>query len=229
MEKRIEAFLKLAKLFQDNDKKLYLVGGTVRDYLMDNELSDMDAVTDATPDEMKVFLYELKTDFTFSKYGSIKIFFDDIKFDVTTLRKETTYSDARHPSDIVFVKSLEEDYVRRDFTINAMYLDSSLKLIDYVGGKQDLEKHILRMVGDPEIRLAEDPLRIIRAIRFALTYNLEFDSQLKTAILNNISLLDKLNPDKVVQDLKKTGKHDKEKATKLFNEFSIKHLLDVID
>ena len=229
MEKKIESFLKLAKFFQDNNKKLYLVGGTVRDYLMGNELSDMDAVTDATPDEMREFLKGIKADFTFAKFGSIRIFYDDIKFDVTTLRKETTYSDARHPSDIVFVKTLEEDYVRRDFTINAMYLDSSLKLIDYVNGKQDLDNKVLRMVGNPEIRLKEDPLRIIRAIRFALTYNLDFDSTLKTALLNNISLINKLNPDKVIQDLKKTGKHDKNRAEQLFTEFSIKHLLDVID
>ena len=193
MEKKIESYLELAKLFETNGKKLYLVGGTVRDFLLGNELTDMDAVTDATPAEMNLFVSGFKCDFTFSKYGSIKIFTDTCKFDVTTLRKERVYSDSRHPSEIVFVKTLQEDYVRRDFTINAMYLDSSLKLIDYVGGEVDLKNKVLRMVGDPEVRLKEDPLRIIRAIRFALTYNLEFDSSLKSAILNNISLINQLN------------------------------------
>ncbi len=167
METKIDTFLQLAEIFSKNNKKLYLVGGTVRDYLLGLKLDDMDAVTDATPDEMKLFLNTMKVDYTFAKFGSIKVFINKIKFDITTLRKEASYTDSRHPGNVVFVKTLKEDYIRRDFTINAMYLDSSLKLIDYVDGKNDLNNKILRMVGNPEDRLKEDPLRIIRAIRFA--------------------------------------------------------------
>ena len=167
----------MAHIFKSHGFNLFLVGGTVRDYLLHKELTDMDAVSDATPTEIIAFLPNVDT--TFAHLGSLKYKNENnIKFDITTLRKESAYLDSRHPSKIIFVKDLKEDYLRRDFTINAMYMDADLNIIDYSGGLQDLSNHILRMVGDPDIRLKEDPLRILRAIRFALMFNLTIEPTL---------------------------------------------------
>ncbi len=229
MSKYLDCYKELAELFSQNGYSLYLVGGTVRDFLLRKELTDMDAVTDATPEEFKQFLNSYKVDFTFAKFGSIKLVINDVKFDITTLRKERAYSDSRHPTKIEFVKTLDADVVRRDFTVNAMYLDKAFKLIDLVGGEEDLNKGVLKMVGDPNKRLQEDPLRIIRALRFSLTHNLTIDESLKKAILRNISLLEKLNKDKIKQDIRKIECADKERIEKLFTEFGIFHLLNVLN
>ena len=202
MDYKLELYLKLNKQFASHGYKLYLVGGTVRDFLLGVELTDMDAVTDATPEEMKAFLVD--ANYTFEKYGSVSIKPDKkVKFDITTMRAETSYQDSRHPSEIRFVKDLFVDVKRRDFTINALYLDADLKVIDYVDGQKDLENRTLRMIGDPNIRLKEDPLRIIRAIRFVADYGLSLDKNLEDAIRNNVGELNNLNPEKIQQDLKK--------------------------
>ena len=229
MNNYLERYKELAELFAKNGFNLYLVGGTVRDFLLRKELTDMDAVTDATPDEIKPFLEAYKPDFTFAKFGSVKLKINDVKFDITTLRKERGYFDSRHPGKIEFVKSLDIDVIRRDFTVNAMYLDKTFRIIDFVGGEKDLNDGVLRMVGNPEKRLKEDPLRIIRAIRFCLTHNLIMDEALKKAILNDISLLDKLNKDKIIQDIRKIECNDKERIEKIFNEFGIIHYLNMVN
>ena len=206
MEKRIELFQKLSKTFKEHGYSLYMVGGTVRDYLLGIPLSDMDLVTDATPEETKVFIRD--ADYTFAKYGSIKLILDGVKFDITTLRKESNYSDSRHPSKVEFTKDLKEDVLRRDITINAMYLDSALNLIDLVGGKNDLDNHIIKMVGDPTKKIQEDPLRIVRIFRFSLEYDFTIEPQLRKILENNMNLLSLLNKDKVNQEIRKSTHQD---------------------
>ena len=221
MDYKLELYLKLNKQFAEHGYKLYLVGGTVRDFLFGVELADMDAVTDATPEEMKAFLVD--ANYTFEKYGSVSIKPDKkVKFDITTMRAETSYQDSRHPSEIRFVKDLSIDVKRRDFTINALYLDENQKVIDYVNGQKDLQNRTLRMIGDPNIRLKEDPLRIIRAIRFAADYALSLDKNLEDAIRNNVGELDNLNPEKIHQDLKKCKPESESIVLQYLQKFGIK-------
>lgn len=221
MDYKLELYLELNKQFAEHGHKLYLVGGTVRDFLLGVELTDMDAVTDATPEEMKAFLVD--ANYTFEKYGSVSIKPDKkVKFDITTMRAETSYQDSRHPSEIRFVKDLSIDVKRRDFTINALYLDENLKVIDYVNGQKDLQNRTLRMIGDPNIRLKEDPLRIIRAIRFAADYALSLDKDLEDAIRNNVGELDNLNPEKIHQDLKKCKSESESIVLQYLQKFGIK-------
>ena len=227
MNEALLTYQKLNKLFNDNGFSLYLVGGTVRDYLFDIELTDMDAVTDATPSQMKKFLKE--ANYTFERFGSVSIKVDGLKFDITTMREEDEYLDSRHPGEIKFIKDLSVDVKRRDFTINALYLDKDLKVIDYVGGIKDAEKRILRMVGNPQNRLKEDPLRIIRALRFSIDFNLTIDRELDKAIRDNIPLIDKLNIEKVKQDIKKIKSNNSLLIMQKFEDYNIKHLLDVIE
>ncbi|MCR4911952.1 MAG: CCA tRNA nucleotidyltransferase [Bacilli bacterium] len=207
MEEKLLVFEYLANLFKKNGFNLYLVGGTVRDYLLKLPLDDFDVVTNATPDDMHKFL--LDASYTFEKYGSVRCIFNKTKFDITTLRKENSYSDSRHPSKIEFCDSLEEDVLRRDFTINALYMDKEGKVYDFVDGQKDLKDKIIKMIGDPDKRIKEDPLRIIRAFRFAVSLSFFIDKPLMDAILRNKELVKKLNPEKVNQDIKKCSNPEK--------------------
>ena len=203
MDKKISLYLELADLFESNNYSLYMVGGTVRDYLLNLPLTDMDLVTDATPEEMKKFLKG--ADYTYSKYGSVKLVYKDVKFDITTLRKEEGYSDFRHPGKIIFTKKLEEDVDRRDLTINSLYIDKDLEVIDYVKGVIDLHDKVLRMNGDPLTRLEEDPLRIVRIFRFSLELSFEIEESLRKTMSEHMDLLEKLNPQKIEMEISKSN------------------------
>ena len=131
----------------------------------------MDLVTNATPKDMKKFL--ANADYTFEKFGSVKVNFQQIKFDITTLRKESSYIDNRHPSKVVFSSSLKEDVYRRDFTVNALAMDLGGKLFDYVDGEKDIKSKILRAVRPDTF--VEDPLRVFRAARFSAQLDFEVE------------------------------------------------------
>lgn len=225
---KIDSFLKLADLFEKNNHHLYLVGGTVRDHLSAIPLTDMDAVSDATPEEMKEFLKEYRADFTFARMGSVKLFFDDVKFDIVTLRKESGYDDHRHPKTIKFIKSKRVDSRRRDFTLNAMYLSSALQIIDYHHGQRDLKENKLRMIGNCRKRFNEDPLRIIRAIRFSLTYGYSYDKKLEKAMKRYSYLVNELNEEKIKEEIRKMKNINEEDIKKSFSLFNIKYPLKMI-
>lgn len=210
-EKKLELFKKIFNLFQKNGHSLYMVGGTVRDFLLGLELTDMDVVTDATPDQMKEFIPD--ADYTFAKFGSVKLRNENVKFDITTLRKESSYIDSRHPNKVVFCRSLEDDVRRRDFTINALYMDEDLKVYDFVDGQTDLKNKIIRMIGNPNKRIIEDPLRIVRALRFAIEFDFSIDPSLQNSINNNKDLLRKLNTAKIQEELKKSKDEKKLRET----------------
>ena len=206
MDLKITLFQELADLFNKNGFKLYMVGGSVRDYLLKMSLTDMDLVTDATPAQEKQFLEN--ADYTFERFGSIKLFYKGVKFDITTLRKENSYIDSRHPSKIEFTNELEIDVLRRDLTINALYLNKDLEVLDYVGGQTDLDNHILKMIGDPLKRIQEDPLRIVRIYRFKYDLGFEIDRGLVGVIEENYLLLKKLNTEKIKEEIRKCSHKD---------------------
>lgn len=198
-------FFKLCKIFNDNGYRLFMIGGTTRDYLLDIDLDDYDFVSDATPDEMKTFLPD--ANYTFSRFGTVKLKVDNTNVDVTTLREEGEYLDHRHPSYIKYVKDINLDYHRRDFTINAIYIDEELNVIDPTNrGVDDLEKKLIRFIGDPKKRIEEDPLRIIRAERFAKKLNFEIEPKSKKAIEECRHLLSQINPLKIEEEMRKMNK-----------------------
>ena len=211
------SFQRLYELFAENGFSLYLVGGTVRDYLLNLPLTDLDVVSDATPKEMKMFLP--KANYVFAKYGSVKLIYDNFKFDITTLRKEDDYVDSRHPNKIRFCKSLKEDVYRRDFTINALYMDHNGKIYDYVNGQADIENKVIRVVGNIDKKMTEDPLRMVRAIRFSISLGFKIDDELFTYIYQNKTLLQKLNIAKIKQEINKCS--DKEKIILYLNELGV--------
>lgn len=202
-----DVFDGLKKLYRDNGFRLYIVGGTSRDLLLGRSFSDRDFATDATPEEEKTFLPD--ADYVFARYGSVKVAYFGDNIDVTSFRKEEGYRDFRHPGKVVFVRTPEEDYRRRDFTINALYLDEDYCLYDYCGGKADLERRLIRFIGDPFLRVQEDPLRILRAERFATLLGFSIEEQTQRAIDEFRPLLAKLNPEKIKEEERKGWKRIK--------------------
>ena len=215
MNNKIQTFIQLADVFESHGHQLYLVGGSVRDYLLNIPLTDMDVVSDATPSQMKEFLKE--ADYTFEKYGSVKLVFNGVKFDITTLRKESDYVDSRHPKEVAYTDKLEIDVVRRDITINALYLSKELKVIDLVNGLNDLNNKLIRVVGNPDVRFKEDPLRIIRILRFKVDLGFEIEDKTLQSLKNNASLIYLLNKDKVNQEVKKA--HHQESLLELLKQY----------
>lgn len=200
----IKAFETLKAIFNQHGFRLYVVGGTVRDYLLGLPLTDLDFVTDATPEDEMKFLPE--ANYTFKKYGAIRYPFEGKHIDITTLREEGQYNDSRHPSSVKFVKDPKLDYVRRDFTINALYLDEGYNVLDFAGGQEDLKNKVIRFIGDPEKRINEDPLRICRAERFASVLGFEIEEETKKSIAKMHYLLEIMNPDKLKEEQRKGWK-----------------------
>jgi tRNA nucleotidyltransferase/poly(A) polymerase len=197
-----KTFLDFASLYARNGFSLYMIGGTSRDYLLGLPVNDFDFVTDATPEEEKAFLTDAR--FAFAKFGSVHINAKPLHVDVTTLRAEEGYDDHRHPKTIRFIKDLREDSLRRDFTINAIYIDASGKIYDFHDGLADLEKGIVRFIGDPRVRIKEDPLRILRAERFAKRLGFRIEENSQAAMDELWGELDFLNPEKVLMESKKS-------------------------
>ena len=153
-------------VFEENGYEAFLVGGAVRDLLRGKPAADWDVTTNATPEEvMRIFKRVIPTGIA---HGTVTVHFMQEEIEVTTYRLEKDYSDGRHPDKVTYAADIEEDLSRRDFTMNA--IAASLKdgsLVDPFGGRNDIEKHIIRTVGDADQRFQEDGLRPIRAIRFA--------------------------------------------------------------
>ena len=188
-----ETALRLLQKISSFGYKAYIIGGYPRDLYLKRSSNDVDICTDATPMELHNIFSEII--YTSSEYGSVTIIFENIKFEITTFRKEFSYKDNRHPDKIEYVDTLEEDIIRRDFTINTLAIDKDGNEIDILNAKSDLDKKIIRMVGNPKIKLKEDALRILRAVRFATTLNFELDPSLKHYIRRYGHYLRKISND----------------------------------
>ncbi len=154
------------KVFEKNGFQAYLVGGAVRDICLKKKPSDWDIATNATPqDVMKMFKFVVPTGF---EHGTVTVHFNKTEIEVTTFRTESGYSDARHPDQINYAATIEEDLARRDFTMNAIAVNlKNGKIVDPYGGQKDIKKRLIRTVGNAHERFMEDGLRPIRALRFA--------------------------------------------------------------
>ncbi|NLV77257.1 MAG: CCA tRNA nucleotidyltransferase, partial [Tissierellia bacterium] len=152
---------------EKNGYKAYIVGGSVRDMLLNKAPKDYDIATNATPEEIEKVFSNYKKLKIGKEYGTIILVLEEGNVEITTFRKEGIYTDGRRPSWVLFSSDIKEDLSRRDFTINAMAYNHRDGLIDPYGGEEDLRKGIIRTVGDPKDRFNEDYLRILRAVRFS--------------------------------------------------------------
>ena len=174
----------------DAGYEAYFVGGSVRDMLLHKPISDVDIATSATPQEVKeIFPHTVDVGI---EHGTVMVIYHKEGYEVTTFRTEEGYEDFRHPDKVTFVRSLEEDLKRRDFTINALAIGIDDQLIDFFDGIGDLERQCIRCVGDAKERFNEDALRMFRAVRFVGQLGFQIEEETKNAI----SLL-KMNLSKV--------------------------------
>ena len=180
----------------------FIVGGSVRDALRGKAPDDFDITTSAAPDEVcKVFDGICKVILTGLKHGTVTVLSDGKPIEVTTYRTDGDYEDNRHPQSVTFVKSIDADLARRDFTVNAMAYAPNKGLVDLYGGAQDLQNRILRCVGVAEIRFHEDALRMLRALRFASVLQFEIEAETANAIHENRALLNNVSAERIRTEL----------------------------
>jgi tRNA nucleotidyltransferase (CCA-adding enzyme) len=188
-------------MLNEHGYEAYFVGGYVRDRLLGRTLKDIDIATDALPEDvLRIFPRTVPTGL---KHGTITVLEDGIPFEVTTFRTESDYEQFRRPKQVEFVRDLQEDLLRRDFTMNAMAMDWAGALIDPFGGQADLKLGILRSVGKPAERFSEDALRMLRALRFASEYSLSIDPATWEALLALRPLLKHIAMERVRAELDK--------------------------
>jgi poly(A) polymerase len=204
----LDIIITLAKAFHAQRKQLYMVGGTVRDGLLHRgKSSDADLATDARPDEIKLIVAPTHPSAVIlvgERFGTVRLHYDNEIIEITTFRSEQYNAESRKP-EVCFGTKLEDDLLRRDFTINAM---ARHPLTDHIsdpfGGKQDLEAHVLRAVGnEPDKRFDEDPLRLLRAVRFAAQLDFTIEPQTRRSMIGQAHKLQKISRERIRDEMNK--------------------------
>ncbi len=197
--------LSILKIFYQAGFDIFLVGGAVRDLLLDRPIEDLDLATSAPPEKTQKLFPKSFYDNT---YGTVKIVQQKRQIEITTFRSESGYQDHRHPNQITWGKSIEEDLSRRDFTINALALgvwakqkSFQLKLVDEFSSQKDLQAGLIRTVGEPQERFAEDALRLLRAVRLSAQLNFKIEKKTLSAIKNQASLIKNVSWERIRQEL----------------------------
>ena len=194
MEKNIK---KILETLENEGYQAYLVGGYVRDYLLGVTSFDVDIATDALPKDIHRIFNSSK-----NNYGSVNIKVDKLNVDITTFRKDLNYVN-RRPSKVVYINNLKEDLERRDFTINAICINKNGKIIDLLNGCKDLDRRTIKMIGSIDVKLKEDPLRIMRAIRFACILDFKIEDELYEKIKEYSYLVGDLSKERIKNELDK--------------------------
>ncbi|HMR55186.1 MAG TPA: hypothetical protein PKD34_01170 [Candidatus Doudnabacteria bacterium] len=198
--------MQVYKLLVENFSQTFFVGGMVRDLLFNNKISDIDIATEATPEQIVSLFKTGKFDINTSaiKFGAISLSKGKYEVQITTFRKDI-YEKNRYPR-VGFTKSLSIDSKRRDFSMNSLYFQPFLNVVmDPHEGIRDINLRTLRAIGNVDTKLKEDPLRIVRAYRFAMQFNLQFDNKLSKAIDDNVHLVNGISKAKLISEINKTA------------------------
>lgn len=218
--------IEVLNIFFENGYLAYIVGGYPRDYLLGIKTKDIDICTNANPKEiMEIFDTDGVSDI---KYGSVKVIYKNYSFDVTTFRKDIKYENNRKPVKIKYINDIKKDLLRRDFTINTICIDKDGNFIDILSAKEDIDKKIIRTVGNPRYRLKEDSLRILRAVRFASILDFNIDDKTRYYIVKYGYLLKRLSSSRKKEELDKIFSCvNKEKARDLLISLKIDKYLGI--
>jgi poly(A) polymerase len=183
-------------------QQAFLVGGCVRDLLLQREPADYDIATDARPERvLQFFPGSLAVG---ARFGVVLVMENDAKVEVATFRRDVGYSDGRHPDEVVYTSSAEEDVSRRDFTINGLLMRHDTgEVLDFVGGQADLQTGLIRAIGDPERRFSEDKLRMLRAVRFAARFGYAIEPKTFDAIRLHASEIHSVSAERIREELSK--------------------------
>ena len=196
-----DSVTKVLAMLVEAGYEAYLVGGCVRDLLLGKPVHDYDLTTNARPESVRVlFAHTLPTGM---QHGTVTVILNGFPVEVTTFRRESGYSDGRHPDAVDFHATLEQDLARRDFTINAMAIDAQGLLHDPYGGQQDLTRRLIRAVGNPAQRFAEDGLRIVRALRFAAVLEFRIDPATYSAMIAQARRIDAVARERIGQEFRR--------------------------
>ena len=191
--------LKILNILENNGYKAYIVGGYPRDKYLGIESTDIDICTNALVSDIESLFTNVDT--RYKNYGNCIIYIDNNKFEVTTFRKER-YLKNRNDLDITFVDTLKEDLNRRDFTINTLCIDKDGNYVDLLNAISDMDSKTIKLIGNID-RLKDDPLRILRAIRFSCNLNFKIDNYLKEGIYKYGYLIENLSKNKIKEELSK--------------------------
>jgi poly(A) polymerase/tRNA nucleotidyltransferase (CCA-adding enzyme) len=205
-----ETLFRFSEKFSRHGKEAFLVGGAVRDLLISGDISrsDFDFATNARPNEVqRIFRRTIPTGIT---HGTVTVLFEGQNFEVTTYRSDGVYSDGRRPDSVCFSDTIEEDLMRRDFTVNAIACDlANLRFIDPYGGMEDLRRRVIRAVGDPIARFRDDGLRVLRACRFAGKLLFTIDEATEAAIPQALDVFKQVAIERVRDELFKIMESDR--------------------
>ncbi len=191
------------EILSNSGYSAYIVGGAVRNIIMDIPVNDWDITTSALPDEILELFGDYRTIETGIKHGTVTVIIDGIPLEITTFRIEKGYSDNRHPDKVDFTDRVEDDLSRRDFTVNAVAYSPQKGFVDPFGGCEDIKEKIIRCVGTPDTRFGEDALRILRALRFASVLGFEIDTETAESVHKNKHLLKNISVERIFVELSK--------------------------
>ena len=220
----LDTAFNVLKMIEDNSYEAYIVGGFVRDYIMGIKSNDVDITTNAKPkDLIKIFP---NANIDNEVYGSVIVYLNNIRFEITTYRDEGNYLDNRHPDTVNYVDDLKIDLKRRDFTINTICMDKEGNIVDLLNSKSDIDNKIIKTVIEPLESFKIDSLRILRAIRFATTLDFELALDVKEAIMQSKYLLKDLSINRKKSELDKIfSSPNIEKGIKLIKELDLIYVL----
>ncbi|MGB0610849.1 MAG: CCA tRNA nucleotidyltransferase [Verrucomicrobiales bacterium] len=201
MESNKAAAIDIIGKLQEKGHIAYLAGGCVRDMLRGETPKDYDIATSALPEEITSIFS--KTREVGVHFGVVIVIVNNQAFDVATFRNDGSYKDGRHPEEVTF-STPQDDTARRDFTVNGIFFDPiSEKYIDFVEGKSDIDKKVIRAIGEPNLRFQEDHLRLLRAIRFAARFDYEIETETWNSIKSNASGISKISKERIRDELTK--------------------------
>lgn len=188
------------EMLKSHGFEAFLIGGSVRDFIMEKPIGDVDVTTNATPDEVKEVFADFRVIETGIKHGTVTVLVDDEPVEITTYRSESGYSDNRHPDSVTFSKKLADDVVRRDFTMNGIAYNFETGFCDLVGGIEDIKSKTIRCIGNPTERFHEDALRILRALRFSSVLGFAIENETKKAIHECRELLKNISAERIREE-----------------------------
>jgi len=193
--------MKIIEKLEKAGYEAFLVGGSLRDIVLNKEPSDYDLTTNAKPDEMIQIFHDYTTILTGKKFGTVTVVTKKGHIEITTYRIEDEYVEGRRPSKVYFTNDLKEDLSRRDFTMNAMAYNEKIGLVDPFNGRKDLSNKLIKTVGNPGERFEEDHLRILRAVRFASQLNFTIETKTYNACKNLSQSLEKISAERIRDEL----------------------------